>query len=273
MDYNEIGIFISQRRKEKNLTQKDLAKHLNITDKAVSKWERGLSCPDITLLTPLAEILEVSVSEILSGKQEQPPTPEIEKSIGKALDYSTESVTLKYKKIRFICFLAITLSWLIGAMVSILCDYLIFKELSWSLIVLASLVFSYPPMLPFFSDKENKVSKSLIIITIVTIPYLFILSQILDNSLVFSLGSISSMLGLILLWFSYFIFKRYRYRIFKAIGFISLAAIPVTACINLTAEKMTGKTDYGANLIINTASVLIIAIVCLAIDHWRELKN
>ncbi len=51
-----IGKFIAQLRKEKKMTQKELANQLHITDKAVSKWERGLSCPDILLLNPIADI-------------------------------------------------------------------------------------------------------------------------------------------------------------------------------------------------------------------------
>lgn len=55
MDENRTGQFIAELRKEKKITQKDLAIQLHIIDKAVSKWERGLSYPDITLLTSIAE--------------------------------------------------------------------------------------------------------------------------------------------------------------------------------------------------------------------------
>ena len=61
MNYKEIGIFISKRRKELNMTQKDLAIKLNVTDKAVSKWERGLGCPDVSILELLSSILGVSI--------------------------------------------------------------------------------------------------------------------------------------------------------------------------------------------------------------------
>lgn len=68
MNYNNIGKFIQQKRKEKKLTQKELAEKLNITDKAVSKWERGLGCPDVSILELLAQELEVSILEILKGR-------------------------------------------------------------------------------------------------------------------------------------------------------------------------------------------------------------
>lgn len=67
MDAGKTGRFISERRKSINLTQKELANKLNITDKAVSKWERGLSFPDISILIPLAEILNISLYDLLIG--------------------------------------------------------------------------------------------------------------------------------------------------------------------------------------------------------------
>lgn len=67
MDAGKTGRFISERRKAINLTQKELANKLNITDKAVSKWERGLSFPDISILIPLAEILNISLYDLLIG--------------------------------------------------------------------------------------------------------------------------------------------------------------------------------------------------------------
>ncbi|MBE6800391.1 MAG: helix-turn-helix transcriptional regulator [Ruminococcaceae bacterium] len=66
MNAFEIGKFISELRKEKALTQKELAEKLNVTDKAVSKWETGRSAPDIALLTALSEILGVTVVDIIT---------------------------------------------------------------------------------------------------------------------------------------------------------------------------------------------------------------
>ena len=69
MEKNKIGLFIANKRKEKGLTQQELGNILYVTDKAISKWERGLSLPDITLLTKLAEVLDVSVNDILNGEK------------------------------------------------------------------------------------------------------------------------------------------------------------------------------------------------------------
>ena len=68
MDTVITGRFISELRKEKGLTQAELAEKLNVTDKAVSKWERDLSCPDVSSLSKLAETLGISLDELMSGK-------------------------------------------------------------------------------------------------------------------------------------------------------------------------------------------------------------
>ena len=69
MDQIKIGKFIAACRKQKNLTQLQLAEQLGITDKAVSKWERGIAMPDTSIMLALCDILTVSVNELLSGEK------------------------------------------------------------------------------------------------------------------------------------------------------------------------------------------------------------
>jgi len=68
MDQIKIGKFITECRKKKNLTQAQLAENLNITDRAISKWETGKSMPDFDIMLKLCEILEISVNELLCGE-------------------------------------------------------------------------------------------------------------------------------------------------------------------------------------------------------------
>lgn len=70
MDAKKTGEIISKKRISLNMTQKELADKLFITDKAVSKWERGISFPDISILIPLAEILNISLYDLLKGEEE-----------------------------------------------------------------------------------------------------------------------------------------------------------------------------------------------------------
>lgn len=89
-----FGQFLNQLRREKGWTQKDLAERLYVSDKAVSKWERGLSLPDVALLLPLAGALGVSVTELLEGRravQEQRySAAEVEALIRRALAFPVE---------------------------------------------------------------------------------------------------------------------------------------------------------------------------------------
>ena len=68
MDQVKIGKFIAQRRKTANLTQLQLAEKLNITDRAVSKWETGKALPDSSIMLDLCDILEITVNDLLSGE-------------------------------------------------------------------------------------------------------------------------------------------------------------------------------------------------------------
>ena len=70
MDAKRIGRFICASRTKHGLLQKELADKLHITDKAVSKWERGISLPDISMLIPLSEILEISLYDLLTGGED-----------------------------------------------------------------------------------------------------------------------------------------------------------------------------------------------------------
>ena len=69
MDLIKIGKFIAECRKDKKLTQEDLAEKLYITDRAVSKWERGLSLPDADKMLDLCNILDINVNELLNGEK------------------------------------------------------------------------------------------------------------------------------------------------------------------------------------------------------------
>ena len=85
MDNQKFGQFISSLRKEKGWTQLELAEKLNVTDKAVSKWERGIGFPDIKMIEPLAEVLGVSILEIMSSeKMNQEPI---------SVEYAAEAIT------------------------------------------------------------------------------------------------------------------------------------------------------------------------------------
>ena len=112
MNNKKTGQFISVLRKELNYSQKDLADKLNVTDKAVSKWETGRSAPDVSMLLPLSEMLGVSVTEILKGEricQEEIHTASNEVIV----------MTLKKSKVKIMVAIILVVIILIG----LICSY------------------------------------------------------------------------------------------------------------------------------------------------------
>ena len=101
MNCDKIGKFIATSRKQKGLTQTELADKLNITDRAVSKWERGKGCPDISLLEDLSKILDVSIIELLKGEKITKKQELEKEELLYSMNYAKESTKIKmYKTIR-----------------------------------------------------------------------------------------------------------------------------------------------------------------------------
>ncbi|MBE7069793.1 MAG: helix-turn-helix domain-containing protein [Saccharofermentans sp.] len=117
MDKEKTGQLITELRKEKGLTQKQLADALNVTDKAVSKWERGLSFPDISMLEPISELLGVSIMEILAGErqngEETMSREEAQDLINASVELSEEEIRHKKERSRLIIIILIVLAMLL----------------------------------------------------------------------------------------------------------------------------------------------------------------
>lgn len=117
MDKEKTGQLITELRKEKGMTQKQLAEALNVTDKAVSKWERGLSFPDISMLEPLSELLDISIMELLAGERQDEDEPmsreKAEDLINASVELGDEEIRHKKEKSRFIIILLIVITMLL----------------------------------------------------------------------------------------------------------------------------------------------------------------
>lgn len=102
IDKKKFGAFVAAPRKEKGYTQRELAEHLFLSDKAVSKWETGASIPDTSMLVPLTELLEVSVTELLlcqRVRKEEPLDPEqVEDVVKVAVNYGEERLVRAYQE-------------------------------------------------------------------------------------------------------------------------------------------------------------------------------
>ena len=114
MNKETFGAFVAQMRREKGLTQQALADGLHVTDKAVSKWERGLSYPDLTLMEALADALGVSVTELMAC-QRQRQEPEKDEAVRSLLHIAKTKLRVQRKAIWIKAALALVLTLLIAA--------------------------------------------------------------------------------------------------------------------------------------------------------------
>ena len=90
MNQEKIGKFIQTLRKEKNLTQNELAEKLGVSNRAVSKWENGNSMPDLSLFKPLCEILGTSINELMNGERSNSIIPDTDNNIINTINIANE---------------------------------------------------------------------------------------------------------------------------------------------------------------------------------------
>ena len=97
MNQEKIGKFILKCRKDKNLTQTELAENLGVTDKSVSNWENGRNMPDLSLFKPLCEILDISINDLISGEKisKDKYQEKLEENIITTIDYTNKKVIVK----------------------------------------------------------------------------------------------------------------------------------------------------------------------------------
>ena len=127
---NKFGEFLRQKRQENNLTQKELAKKLFVSESAVSKWEKNISHPDISLLPKLSEILQVTEHELITA----------------SVDYKAREEKEQAKKWRTLSFswsLFFYIAYTVALIPCFICDLAINNGLTWFWIVLSALMLSF----------------------------------------------------------------------------------------------------------------------------------
>lgn len=274
MNSEKMGHFISELRKSQQMTQKDLAARLNITDKAVSKWERGISCPDISLLSSLAEILGVTTGELLNGEKSDSASGVVDESIDNALLYADTSARHKFNSLQNICFIAFSSLLFIGILVCAICDLAISASFTWSLIPISSIIFAWLILSPVIKRGAEGIRGSMLALSILIIPYLYVLDHILRaGDLFLPIGVRISVISVVFLWVVFIIFKKIRSRKLLAAAMAFLFAIPVHILINVSLSKLISEPLIDLWDILSLSIIVITAIILFAIDssiHKRQ---
>ena len=143
-DKKTFGSFIKIKRTEKNYSQKDLAELLFVTEGAVSKWERGVSYPDITIISDICRVLDISEHELITA----------------STDTDTRKMKREARKFRVIrgaWFWVPTISYAVALLTCFICNLAINHTLSWFFIVLTALIcaYSFIPTFTFFFNSKK----------------------------------------------------------------------------------------------------------------------
>lgn len=267
MNQIDTGKFIASCRKEKGLTQAQLAEKLSITDRAVSKWETGKCMPDSSIMLELCGILDISVNELLSGERIK-------------MDNYNEKVNQNLIELKrrdennmaknTIISIVYTITMVIGIFICCICDIAISGTLTWSLITLSSILITWIASFPVILLGKRGILPAMISISIFIIPFMYILSILIEVREIFSIGAIMSIITLVFLWMIVGLYHRLKDRKLLATGIAFLFVIPFTLLVNITLSKIIGEPVIDIWDILSVFILLIVAIAFIIGDYARR---
>ena len=270
MNHIEIGEFIAKCRKGKKLTQAQLAERLNITDRAVSKWETGKSMPDSSIMLELCEILGITVNELLSG--EKADMESYEKRADEnliALKRKDENNMTK----NVIISILFSAALLVGIMVCLICNLAISGNLTWSLIPISSIAFAWVISFPGIILGKKGITASLISLSVFIVPYLFLLSSLIKAKEVFSVGAVMAAVSIVFLWIIAAVFNRVgETRKSAALGITFLLAVPFELIVNVMLSKMIAEPVFDVWDMLSVFILLILAFISFIYDYAMKKR-
>lgn len=211
-DKKTFGSFIRIKRTEKNLSQKDLAEMLFVTEGAVSKWERGISYPDITLIADICRVLEISEHELITA----------------STDMDTRKMkqeARKFRTIRNTWFWLPTISYGVALITCFICNLAVNHTLSWFFVVLVALIcaFTFIPTITSFFETNKLLAFS--VSTYLSICLLLFTCAVYTNGLSWFLtAAIGVLMGYVVIFVPVLLartnYVRHRYIISFSVLFV-----------------------------------------------------
>jgi len=220
-DKKTFGSFIRTRRTEKNYSQKDLAEMLFVTEGAVSKWERGVSYPDITLISDICRVLDISEHELITA----------------SIDTDTRKMkheARKFRAVRGAWFWVPTVLYSVAFITCFICNLAVNHTLSWFFVVLTALICAYtfvPSVTCFFETKKLWVFT---VSTYLSICLLLFACAVYTNGLSWFLTvCIGILMGYILLFVPILLSKTNYSRYKFIISFMAIFVLTVLMMIHI----------------------------------------
>lgn len=255
-DKKSFGRYITEKRKEANLTQEELANKLYVIPTTISKWERGVSYPDITVITNLCNELNISEHEFFTACDDE------------AMNKEKKEIQ-KYRTIKKWLFNIINLGYLIGIISCFICNLVIDHKLSWFLIVLIGVLisFSITSLPSCLKNNKYKFYKIFAIITILVYILLFIINYVNNGNWLLSSYLIASFV-FIFMWISILICTFTKIAIYYKISISLFMLSFVTVFTNQFCAKVLNIPNNDSNI-----PNVICAVIMIIIASYIGLKQ
>ena len=260
-DKKNFGKYITEKRKAVGLTQEELANRLYVIPTTVSKWERGITYPDITMITNLCKELNISEHEFFTACDDE------------AMNQEKREIK-RYRTIKKIIHYCISIGYLIALITCFICNLAIDHKMSWFLIVLTSIGISFSiTNLPYYLKKDKyRVAKISLIVTILIYILLFITNLVSNGSWLFQAFAIATF-EFILLWLGIVICTFIKIDKYYKISIALILLSICTAFTNPFCEKILNIVSQSNNTYnIIVAILLVIIAIIISIKRFSGKK-
>lgn len=260
-DKKNFGKYITEKRKAVGLTQEELANRLYVIPTTVSKWERGITYPDITMITNLCRELHISEHEFFTACDDE------------AMNQEKREIK-RYKTIKKIIHYCISIGYLIALITCFICNLAIDHKISWFLIVLTSIGISFSiTNLPYYLKKDKyRVAKISLIVTILIYILLFITNLVSNGNWLFQAFAIATF-EFILLWLGIVICTFIKIDKYYKISITLILLSICTAFTNPFCEKILNIVSQSNNTYnIIVAILLVIIAIIISIKRFSGKK-
>lgn len=269
---------IAERRKEKGMTQKQLADKLGITDKAVSKWERGNGQPDISYLEPLAEALGITVSELLKGKVEDSPQEEAAGDDGddvivkKTLDYANSVYQARSRSIPRIVAASVFAVGLAGIITTAIVDYALNGGFTWSLLPISAILFLWLCVAPLFLARKRPADGMLLSTSIAIVPFLYLICRLTGGDWFTSVGISMAASGIVILWLIRAVFAT-KLTIWNKLAVSALVSAAGNIAIAVVLGRILANGGFGIWNLMSVAILVVIAVLLYAVGRATNRRD
>lgn len=255
-DKKDFGKYITEKRKEKGLTQEELANKLYVIPTTISKWERGVSYPDITVITNLCKELDISEHEFFTACDDEAMTKE-------------KMEVRKYRTIKKWLFNLTNFGYLIGIITCLICNLVINHKLSWFLIAFLGILISFSiTSLPYYlKNNKYKFCKISAIVTILVYLLLFTINYV--NSGDWLLGSfLIASFVFVFLWIIILVCTFTKIALNYKISISLLILSFITIFTNLFCARVLNYQNEESNI-----PNLICGVIMIVIALYLSIKQ